>query len=137
MYRSTSELAGQYPDTNFLIPIKRTLRTPGPSFKTANLAQSILQENQRAKNIVPFFDKSGGTGKTPDAVPDISDDPRNPQRGRAIGFTGGINASNAHFWLSRYYEKVQALGPGIACICDASATKKTGKNPSMPILWTS
>ena len=117
-----SELARQYPDTNFLIPIfQKTIQKD--TADSWPFFQRVLQtwhnpssksENQCAKNIVPFFDNSGGTGKTPDAVPEIPpDDHRSPQKGRAIGFTGEINADNAKDWLThrcRVFDQADAGG---------------------------
>ncbi|CAE7249084.1 unnamed protein product, partial [Symbiodinium pilosum] len=133
-----ANLASQYPDTLFVMPVFRKTDADGtvvseswPFVRTILESSAVKSDDKKpARNVVPFFDNSGGMGKTPDAVPEI---PREFPRedGQMVGMTGGINASNVKDWLSKYAAKAEEHGLG--CISDAQTGFREGKDRGKPI----
>ncbi|CAE7464186.1 unnamed protein product [Symbiodinium natans] len=130
------ELAERHPETLFLIPIFQRLLPDSTSADSWPFMQRLLQASSErssgkpAGNLVAFFDNSAGSGKVPDAVPEIpADYPR--EVAQPIGFTGGISASNVQDWLSRY--SAAAAAHGCKCISDAQSGFREGRDRGKPI----
>ena len=129
--KQVAKLAREHPNTLFLVPcFKRSEDEDSLPFICKILQTSASQsaDKKAAKNIVTFFDNSGGQGKTPDAVPEVPEDVQT----QVVGFTGGMTADNVTEWLSRYDRKAEQLRVPYF-ICDAQTGFRECKQRSEPI----
>ena len=89
----------------FLLPVFQTAKEGTAAVDSWPFIRKVLELSKNryddplpARNVVAFFDNSAGSGKAPDAVPEIPAE----YQGKVVGFTGGITSSNVNGWLPRH-----------------------------------
>eukprot|EP00408_Alexandrium_pacificum_P014608 CAMPEP_0171237634 /NCGR_PEP_ID=MMETSP0790-20130122/43065_1 /TAXON_ID=2925 /ORGANISM="Alexandrium catenella, Strain OF101" /LENGTH=367 /DNA_ID=CAMNT_0011703987 /DNA_START=54 /DNA_END=1155 /DNA_ORIENTATION=- len=114
------DLCAKHPSAIFVVPIARVERD-GASVDTLAFFERLLAAPAPG-NLCGFYDSSAGTGKEPDAAPELPD--CYPKQ--RVGFTGGIRPDNAKTWLDRYAARAQQHG--CTLLCDAqSGFRQNGK----------
>jgi len=130
------KIAADFPGTLFIVPIAEIKKKDKDGTVTAKIStmpffqRLLAAEGPVPENICGFFDSSAGTGKEPDAAPEVP--PGYPSGEQYfLGFTGGINSENVKMWLDRYSER--ARGNRCRLICDAQSGFRQERNRSKPV----
>lgn len=124
------KLCTDYPDTVFVVPIAQLTRPDGVSIDTLAFFKRLLAAGPVPANLCAFFDSSAGTGKEPDAAPEIpAEYPQGVQQ--RVGFTGGIHAGNVKVWLDRY--TARARQHGCSLLSDAQSGFRQERNRGKPV----
>jgi len=124
------KLCADFPDTIFIVPISRMTKSDGSTIDTMAFFRRLLALQPVPANLCGFFDSSAGSGKEPDAAPEIPEGyPAGPQQ--FVGFTGGIHAGNAKTWLDRY--AVRAREHGCRLISDAQSGFRMDRSRGKPV----